>query len=433
MKFLKANLINIFFSGFLAILNMVLSIVEARVMGPIGVGNYQIFVSTQTVITTLFAFGLGSAGIYYINSGKSTSQEFITTVLKAELILCSVVFVSLFTIIKLWPDYFGTIPFHSLLIYCIGSSATLLSTAITPVLLAKFQIIKYQSVSFVTTVLSIVAIGIIYLKYGTLQVSNLIDITGICRIIGAICLLWFIKIDFVYGLKFSIKILWVYMKYGIQFAMSNVAYICILNVPIYAISWLVSDGYFGVGLYTRAVAICTIAMFVNKQIGPLFFSKLSGSSDVGKVEQAKLMATFFLIFNASMVITINIFANNIVSILYGIDFLPAVPLVHYLSLSVIFTGLNELINNLLSSIGKPRYIFFNLIISVLILIPVIYIFIKYFGLIGAPLAVTIVNCLTTVLLIKTLRKHLPISYTDLLLLTPAKIRCCLEYFRFIKK
>lgn len=432
MKFLKANIINIFFSGFLAILNMVLSIVEARAMGPIGVGNYQIFVSTQTVITTLFAFGLGSAGIYYINSGKSTSSEFVTTVLKAEVILCSIVFVCLFAIIALCPNYFGNIPLRTLIIYCIGSSATLLSTAITPVLLARFQIIKYQSVSLVTTILSIVAIGIVYLKCGVLQVSNLIDITGICKIIGALCLLWFIKTDFIYKLKFKIEVLWGYLKYGIQFAMANVAYICILNIPIYAISWLVLDGYLGVGLYTRAVAICTIAMFVNKQIGPLFFSKLSGSTDVGKVEQAKLMATFFLIFNAVMVIAINLFAKDIVFILYGEAFLPAVPLVHYLSLSVIFTGLNELVNNILSSIGKPRYIFFNLLISILVLVPVIYIFIKYFGLVGAPLSVTVVNCLTTVLLINTLRKHLPISYGDLLLLTPAKILRCLNYFKYNK-
>lgn len=424
MKFLQANIVNLILSGGLAVLNMLLSIVEARVMGPVALGNYQIFVSTQTIVYTILALGLGNAGIYYINSGKTTSKEFVSTVLKVEILLASLAFCTLFLCVFFNEGYFGKISITTLIVYCMGSAATLFTTAITPVLLARFQIYKYQAVNYIATLLSFIAVGFLYLRNGLLDVQWMLVISGICKIISALLLLWTIRWDLDMHIPFIMKRFIGYLKFGIQYSMTNVAYILILNIPIYALTFFLSSGFESVGYFTRAVAICTIAMFVNKQIGPLLFAKLSSCNDEQKIENIRIMATFFFVFNLLMVLGIVVSAKWIVLLLYGEQYLPAVPLVKMLSLSVLFTGINELIGNVFSAIGKPRYIFFNLLISIIILVPLISVLIKTIGIEGAPIAVTFMNGITSLLLINTLRKHIAVSFSDFLIPTPNKIKNC---------
>lgn len=424
MKFLQANIVNLVLSGGLAVLNILLSIVEARVLGPIALGNYQVFVSTQTIVFTIFALGLGNAGIYYINSGKTTAKEFISTVLKAETLLATLVFFTLFLCVFLNEAYFGKISITTLVVYSIGSAAALFTTAITPVLLAKFQIYKYQTVNYAATILSFIAICLLYFRNGFLDVQWMLIISSICKIFSTLLLLWAIRKDFDIHLPFVMKRFVRYLKFGIQYSMTNVAYILILNIPIYALTFFLSKGFESVGFFTRAVAICTIAMFVNKQIGPLLFAKLSSCTDEQKVENIKIMATFFFIFNLFTILGILLTAKWIVLLLYGEQYLPAVPLVKILSLSVFFTGINELVGNMFSAIGKPRYIFFNLLISIAILTPLISVFIKTIGIEGAPIAVTIVNGITSLLLINSLRKHIAVSFSDFFFTTPNRIKIC---------
>lgn len=425
MRFIQANILNIALSGGLSALNMLLSIIEARILGPEKLGNYQVFVSTQTIVFTIFAFGLGNAGIYFINSGKSTPKEYVSTVLRLEIVLAIIVFLSLFCIVYFNTSYFGILPMPALILYCIGSGFTLFTTAITPVLLARYEIYKYQAIGYVTSLLSIAAIYMFFLLKGSFDISLMLIIAAVCKIISALTLLWFIRLDIDFSIPFKIDSLVKYLKFGIQFSMSNVAYILILNIPIYAITFLISDGFDAVGYFTRATAICTLAIFVNKQIGPLLFAKLSSCTDNEKIENTRLMATFFVIFNSIMIVGVFICAKIIVTILYGEQYLPSVPLVRLMAISIFFTGITELVNNLFSAIGKPRYILYNLIIGIIVLIPCITLSLKLLGINGAPIAVTVVNCITALLLIASLKKHLPINFSDFFWISRERIQeCC---------
>ena len=83
MNFKQSTIFSIAASLGLIIFNMLINVIESRVLGPSEIGRYQIFITTQNLFATFCALGLGQSCIYFINALKVDERKVLSTTINA--------------------------------------------------------------------------------------------------------------------------------------------------------------------------------------------------------------------------------------------------------------------------------------------------------------------------------------------------------------
>ena len=429
MNFVKANILNFALTAAVYVVNLLVSIAIARILGPEETGHFQIFVSTQTILVTFFSLGLGQASIYFHNAKKIPIDDIISTTLKVEALVSLAIIGSICGLVYFNTDYFGVISAGALIGYSLGSSALLFTTAMRPLLLAHMQVGKNGMVQIVASLGVLFLISICYWMGNSIEVSTLLVIYGIANIASAALLFKYFFRDFHLKKRINFSLFRLIAKLGALMSGNNMAQTLVSNAPLYALSWMLVSGFQDVGFFSRCVSVCMIATFINNAIGPLLYAKLAGCSDEEKRRQTKLAASFFLIFNCVMLLALEIAAGWIIRILYGAEFLPAVPMLRVMLLTLLFSGAKEVSINLIASVGRPVKILYNLIINFVIVAVLLFILIKAFGSIGAVWAVVITTAVTSLLLIRESVKLLNMRYSDFFCINRRQFGECLRVIK----
>ena len=142
MNFSQSSVFNIVASVGLLFVNLFISMIEARVLGPEEIGRFQVYITTQTYVSTLCALGIGQSCIYFINRLKVDERKVLATSINATLILALLAGVVLCSIILLNRAYFGEEALVYVCMFCVGTAATLLNNIFTPVLLTRMEVVK---------------------------------------------------------------------------------------------------------------------------------------------------------------------------------------------------------------------------------------------------------------------------------------------------
>ena len=391
---------------------MILGIIQARLLGPSELGRFQLFITTQTVLIGICALGLGQAGIYFRNTNKIGLERIVTTIFKAEFFLMIGIAVVMFLIILLSVSYFGSVSLDIIIWFSIGTAALLLVSAVRPLFIADMRVAESQIVQYVIAVCTFLFTILIYRYRNSLSVEEILIIVSISNILGMLTLIYSFRKEFKYHLKFEFPLFKDITKFGLKMSFNNIAYLFLQYAPIYMLTWFSLKGFYDVGLFSRAVSVCAIAAFVNSTIGPLLYSKLSSIKNDQKVEYGRLISSSFLIINILVTLLIIIFARILILLLFGEDYVGAVPILRILALTLVFNGIGEIINNLFASIGKPEFMLYNFLITLAVLIPLLYFFIAQWGLIGCAIAVLLATIIKAFLLINSLKKFVDLGYKD---------------------
>ena len=89
MNFKQSTIFSIAASLGLIIFNMLINVIESRVLGPSEIGRYQIFITTQNLFATFCALGLGQSCIYFINALKVDERKVLSTTINATIPIAS--------------------------------------------------------------------------------------------------------------------------------------------------------------------------------------------------------------------------------------------------------------------------------------------------------------------------------------------------------
>lgn len=410
MNFVKANIANFFSAGLIQVLNLIISILEARVLGPSELGRYQIFISTRTMAVTFCALGLGQASIYFRNNKKHSIDDIVSTTFKAEGIIGLLMTIALIALFLSFHNYFGVLPFGVILVFSLGSTASLFSTAMSPLLVADMRVLQRQAVGFVCSLFTLAILAWIYFTSGSINVDNILVVSSVAAAIGSMLLFYYFKHDFHISQRFNMELFKQITVFGVKLSANNIATLFLQNAPVYMLSWFSIMKLEDVGLYSRAIAICALATFVNTTVGPLLYAKFSASTDKERVKFSKTTACAFLLINICLTTFILFAGRYLIILLYGNEYASASLALSILAVTLILNGISELVNNLLSSVGKPEYLLYNLLITLVFLIPMLYVGISLWGLLGCAYAVVFATFIKTLLLIRSLKKFLPVSY-----------------------
>lgn len=130
-----------------------------------------------------------------------------------------------------------------------------------------------------------------------------------------------------------------------------------------------------------------------------------------------------------MILVLEIAAGWIIRILYGAEFMPAVPMLRVMLLTLLFSGAKEVSINLIASVGRPVKILYNLIINFVVVAILLFFLIREFGSIGAVWAVVITTAVTSMLLIRESAKLLNMRYSDFFCINRRQLGECLRVIK----
>ena len=400
MNFSQSTIFNVIASIGLLSINIIIGIIEARILGPEELGRYNVFLTTQTMFVTLFALGIGQACIYFINVLNKNIVEVVSSSIKFIFPFSILASALLFFTLVCFQDYFGESNYIYLFLFCIGTNALLLNTIFIPVLLAKMQVVKNQVVKYVSRLVALIIIIIIIIADLQLNVGSLISITGLTNIISLLLLYHYLNKSINLKLPINKKLISGILKWGIKLSGNNIASIILSSLPVYFLSWfsLQKEGFENVGYYSRASSLLVVGTIITTSIGPLLYARWTNYNGKELKMQVRKISLPLLTFNLLISLGLVFFAPFVIKLLYGESFLSAVSILQILSFTLICNGMKEICYGILLSQGYPLKIMKNLGLSIPILAILLWLLIPECGIQGCAFVTLSVTILSTFLL-----------------------------------
>lgn len=395
-----------FFSSFLGLLA---GIILARSLGAANLGQYQIFLSAQTIAITLLTFGVGNSSILFINQDLIEEKEIVSSFLPIFFGIALFCSTCLFIIINSFNVYFGTLNNFSIICFLIGTGSLIILSVLRPILYARRKV--YQ-VSILTTLPTFVlVIGIVLYEFlGILNVGNVLSIWGLGNFLVLLLSLYFHRSNISFDIKLNWPNIFKVSQYGIKLSASNLLLVIIANTSVFFIQYFSGKDFDQVGLFSRSIAISSLALLIPSAVGPLLFSRWSEirNREIFKLEVEKALRIFTSM--SLIIITISIvFSKYIIYFLYGKEYLSIQISLIILIISLLFQCMSEVLNNYLASQGKAILTFYSLVNAFIILLVGNFLLIPQFQINGAAIAVLLCAVTNSICLFYYVNKEININ------------------------
>lgn len=415
-----------------AIFGLISGIFIARILGATNLGQYQVYLSSQTVLITMFTFGIGNASIYFINSKRNSEQEIVSVFIKLFFPLAILISGLFYFAIKSDVDYYGVIQNEALLVFVIGTMSLIISSILKPILFTKQKVFEVTLSDLIPTFILVSGIAVLYF-FNQLSVSNCLFLWGL----GNFVCLAFLLIQHSENINFKIPLDFNIIKnvslYGFKLSASNFLFILIGNTSIFFLNKFGTNGFNEIGLFSRAIAISSIISIIPNAIGPLLFSVWSKTDVVNYKEQVEKTLKIFIYLSLSLALVGSLFSEFIIQLLYGSEFLSVKYPLIVLLISVLFQSISEVHNNFLASQGKANITMSSLFVSFVVICMANYILVPLIGIYGAAYSVLLSSVVNALLLSFFVRNELKLNYLNTILITRMDIAELYNKFKRIRK
>lgn len=424
-------------SSFILILGKVLGasfglitgILLARILGAENLGQYQIFISTQTILVTAVTLGIGNASIYFINTGKVSEKEIVSSFLQIFIFIAIISSLCFFLIVRNNIDYFGWVNTTSLILFLVGTASLVIISILRPILYARHKVRQVTIINLLPSLILVVGIvGLIAINI--LNVSNVLAIWGLGNFMAMLFLLFYHKNNISFSQNTSKSNVLDVCMYGVKLSASNLLYILISYTSVFFIKKVSLDGFSDLGLYSRALAISSIVYMIPVAVGPLLFSRWS--SNLAQDEYKIEIQTTLRIFNTLSFLLFflcTVFSNLIIDVLYGKEFLSIQYTLIVLLFSLIFQVISEVFNNFLASQGKALITLYALLVYFMLVVAGSLLLIPNYGIVGAAVAVLIGSFTNAMILYILVKKCIRISLLSCLLINNSDFRRIRKNFK----
>jgi len=346
--------------------------VLARILGPAGIGQYALILSTLMLAPSLCCLGVPFSFLYHSKHYPQNTKEYLINALwivlfltiPGGLILCSLVF-SL-------PNYFGYVTWFALIGIGLYVPIHSIITVARNVLLTQIEALKLGLLRFLPVFSSLSLILLVYTAW-TLQVPQAL----LCLVLGALIAAVVGWIWVSHYLDLSIKPSWKTSRQlilmGVRLNWVELMVLANSQINIFIVKYLLDDFEY-VGYFSRAMRIAMLTVISGQAVLPLLFSRWASFPEErisGHVEKVMRFASTVSII---MTVCVLLFGKWLILVLYGRDFL-----------------LSKALFLLLGSRGVPELSALSLFIGVIVNIAFSFLLIPKMGITGAAWAATIGN------------------------------------------
>ncbi|MGC9516136.1 MAG: flippase [Methanomicrobiales archaeon] len=393
MSFLK-HTFSLFFTQIAAtLLITVISIVNARYLGPSGLGIMSLVVVVLTLLAMFGNLGIGLSNIFYGGKKRYTWEELASNSLISALILGSILIVAGIVYFLYFSE--NIIPqtgMELLVAISFLLPFMLIINYFQSILLGQYRIKEYNLTTILQNLMYLVFIIINFTVING-GVQGVIISYVLAVLLTSILLIFRVKT--LKRIAFNFKIFSKTIQFGVKGYIGNVIQFFNYRIDMLILNFLL--GTASVGYYTISVSLVEALWYFPNAIGTLLLSRTPKlkTEDVNKSTPLVSRNAFFITIILGIILFI--FARFIIVLLFGNKYLPSVEPLWFLIPGIVALSICKVLGNELAGRGKPIINTYISITSLVVNVPLNFLFIPQLGISGSALASTISYMVSAVL------------------------------------
>ena len=399
------------------VLGLISTMILARALGKAGMGKYDLVRQVGILAITFFSLGIGNASIYLLNKDREDRPEVINLVVRLLLVLMPLLFLGITGLFLAFPRYFGDLPVLIAVIFGIGVSALLAINALRGLYVAWLNV-KHILIADILPSIIMVAGALVLWVLKELDTGWALSIYATGNLLSLLTLLYGIKRSISTKTTVSLRLIKRALSIGWKLLASNVFQVLTpaLAVLVFRYKTMDAQGFGIVGLYTRASALCGLAMLLPSTFGPLLYSKWSSLVGDEQNRNFEFVVRMSIAYGATIAALLLVFGRYALLVVYGKEYIQAQQAIYSLIPSILLFGAVSAFINYFASIGKPGVTAVLLAISSAVTIVLTSILVPKIGLLGPGTALSISQLFIIIVFVVLARKSRRINISSALIL-----------------
>ncbi len=393
-----------------AISGLVANMCLSRALLPEGMGRYQIPFTAGVLIVTILSFGIGQSNIFFLNRHKIELKKIVMNSFWFSCFNMVLLIIILPSILSFFRGYFGDLTLWTRILFSIGLGSLLAFTLFRPILTAQLRIVQDISSQLFNRVSFLIFIVVGFLL-NILTVEIALAAISVSYVASLLWVVWCIKSSIDFRISFSFGLFLNSLRYGLKIFAANFVYMVNISLGLMLLRYLLPNDFASIGHYSRAVSLGSLIMLIPTAVGPLLYAQWSDISALDRKKQVELAMRLHIMLALGIIVVIIIFAPLFITILYGKEFLPAVPVLRMLIFAIGFRCIFNVCHNLFTSDGFVHATTVIYGISMIVTATLTWLFVPKYGIMGPALADMISSLFVALagLLILKLKYDLPLN------------------------
>jgi O-antigen/teichoic acid export membrane protein len=412
----KSKFINDFISVFssnitIMLVGVLVSIITARILGVVGMGNYTTLTSFSILFVTLSELGIRQSNVYYI----AKQPNMLTDIFAANFyiwLFSSVIGITAFLLILLNQKI--NFEIHLIITACFIIPLNIANSFLNGFMHGLDKVAKNSRFNLINSFIRLISLVlfVVLLKLnvlGALLVLIIPVFTNFRR-------KWFflrknfnIKIEF----KLDTKLIKTLFNHGVLYGLALFLMTNQKKVPIYIMTGMVSQE--NIGLYGVGVAFSGLIYQLFSALAPIIFVKSAKSKDpvTTSFEIQKLMRVLFVVLILTGILFFFII-DYVLLILYGNAFVESSEVTKIMLLGVVFYNLFLVLNMDMAGKGKPYLAIYTLVPITVLNVILNLLFLPTYGIVGAAIATSFSQGMASVIYLFLYAREVNISVIEIL-------------------
>lgn len=384
------------------LIGLITTVIVARTLGPAGRGLYAVAATVGAIGVQFGNLGLHASNTYYVARNRQLLPTLLGNSLIVSLVLGSFGAIITWLIFTMFPKI---APVHGLLLILallwipLGLAYLLLQN----LLLGIQKVRAYNTVELVNKIISVILIGgLIITKL--VSVETVFSTGLIALIVGCIWIMWQLTKEIDQPFTPSLSLFKENIRYGIKAYLAAFFAFMVLRVDLLMVKYILGPEQ--VGYYSIAVSMADLIYMLPVVVGTILFPRLSVLIEpVEKWKLTQKTISAITIIMIVLAISASLLATPMVRLLFGQEFLPAVPAFILLMPAIVFLSVNTICMNFFAAINMPMIVIYSPVLAFTINIILNWIMLPWVGLSGASISSIISYGVMMVLSLRYIKLH----------------------------
>ena len=382
------------------ILHIVISVINARLLGPENLGILSILRGIGVIVIPLIMCGIPIAITKFIAEYKIRDEQALDSIISTGFTILVITSIAGSIIYFLLSDVVAIGIYHEPILGLLIriNSIFILSTVLLNLGIAALQgFQKIRTIAILNVVNTLIGIPILYVFIIKMSLVGAVIAGAVSGIISLILILSIIKPLFRdEHIKLKLKIDNRFFKKMVPFALPITLSIFIVRPAyLFGITYLsLTQGFADVGLFKIASGIYNIILFVPGAISisllPIISELHASSIEKRSTINSKILR-LVLLFSLPLCLGVGLLSKYVILVLYGQEYIGAYFVTYIMAITAFFSAYFVVAYNIFLGTGRTwQALGFDVILACTFLLTSYY-FIGLFGIIGLGLAYLVTN------------------------------------------
>lgn len=358
-------------------------IILARILGPEGLGVYNLFLAITGSALLLGGLGFGTASIYLLNKEKKNFSELFSNSIFFGAVWGAAISLIVFLLYFIFPGIFSGLSYKYILFALLTIPLVILYNYCLPLLIAQFRILAWSvfSVLYAAFILCLSVILVVFARLG---------VDGAVYAVLATVLANFVLIIFYLFRTWRIKwypstdLFWKQLKFGMRTYLGEIFSTINFKLNIFIIN--IFMGVLSVGYYSVSYNIAALVFVVPFSLQQVLYPAWSSASEEEVDQKTPAAARQAFLIGLVAAFFLMLAGRFFILLFYGREFLPSITPFYLILPGGVFAAYAGIFFNNFFAKGKPHVTSYILLGSLALNVALSIILIPRMEVSGAALA-----------------------------------------------